>query len=258
MLSSLSKPFVAPTEAVPLRWRYTTYFGELHPAANKVVVEFGVADLKDLTEEQRDTLRKIAGPRRDPVTDLVKMSCESFPSQAQNKRFLGDTIANLIKEAVEGADNFKDVPIDERHAAKRIEKSQKAFPVAKFPKEWYLSPERKAYLEQKRQQSWKDHEIYLNRKATNAPPSDERAAVEMLQQAGIAAPPEARPQEAEAVTVSAQATGSSDRAMISGLNVITLANQRAAASPMAAAVPQRTMDTRRPSSRLPSMSKSRR
>ena len=63
LLGSLSKPFTPPTQATPLRWRYTTYMGEAHPASKKVVVEFAPADLPDLNEKQKLKLIKLAGAR---------------------------------------------------------------------------------------------------------------------------------------------------------------------------------------------------
>ena len=105
LLSSLSKPFVPPTAQQPLRWRYTTYMGESHPTANKVVVEFSVNDI-DIHGPAKRALKILAGPRWDPRTNMIKMSCESFQTQAQNKRYLGETIAKLIKEAKEGKDKF--------------------------------------------------------------------------------------------------------------------------------------------------------
>jgi small subunit ribosomal protein S35 len=75
----------------------------------------------------------------------MKLSCEQFDTQPQNKRFLGDTIQGLVKECKEGKDTFEDVPFDFRHHTpkKRTE----------FPKEWVLTKERKQYLENKRQQT---------------------------------------------------------------------------------------------------------
>jgi small subunit ribosomal protein S35 len=73
--------------------------GEQHPAEKKVAVEFCTLDMRDLTPVQRAKLRKLAGVRYNPETDIVKMSCEMFPSQAQNKRYLGDKINEMLREA---------------------------------------------------------------------------------------------------------------------------------------------------------------
>lgn len=148
LLSQLaeSRPFVPVVpDQQPLKWRYTTYMGESHPAAHKVSVEFAVDNLP-LEEAQRDTLVKLVGARWNPETRVVKMSHEAFPSQAQNKRFLGDAIQALISEARDPkADSFVDVPIDTRH--------HKARNLPKFPNEWRMTPERQAELEGKRREN---------------------------------------------------------------------------------------------------------
>jgi len=73
--------------------------GEFHPADRKVVVEFCPEDLTDLTEVQVLKLKKLAGPRYNPEKDIIKMSCEQFEHQAQNKRYLGDLIEKMIATA---------------------------------------------------------------------------------------------------------------------------------------------------------------
>lgn len=73
--------------------------GEHHPAEKKVVLEFSPADMPNLTSIQRDKLRKLLGPRYNPEEDTVRMSCEMFETQAQNKRYLGDTVDTLLREA---------------------------------------------------------------------------------------------------------------------------------------------------------------
>ncbi|KAH7562349.1 hypothetical protein BM1_01869 [Bipolaris maydis] len=147
LLSHLAQPFTPPTSATPFRFRYTSYLGESHPAANKVVVEFSPSDLTQsysLTAPQISKLIKLAGPRYNPSTNIIKLSCEKFDTQPQNKRFLGETISSLIAEAKDSKDMFDDVPFDFRHHTpkKRHE----------FPKEWILTEERKKYLEEKRRQ----------------------------------------------------------------------------------------------------------
>ena len=117
--------------------------GEEHPAARKIVLEFDPSDLPDLTEAQRNKLIKLAGPRYNPETNIIKMSSEMFETQAQNKRYLGDLVETLMAEAKDETDMFEDVPFDFRHhkPKKRIE----------FPQDWVLTPERKMLLEQERQ-----------------------------------------------------------------------------------------------------------
>jgi len=141
LLSHLAKPFEPPTASTPFRFRYTSYLGESHPAANKVVVEFSPSDL-GLAPQQRDKLIKLSGPRYNPSSDLIKLSAEQFDTQTQNKRFLGETITSLVAEAKDATDTFEDVPFDFRHHR------EKAF--HEFPREWILTPERKRYLEAKR------------------------------------------------------------------------------------------------------------
>ena len=72
--------------------------GEYHPAEKKVVVEFSPEDF-GLTEVQKMKLRKLAGPRYNPEKETIKMSCESFEHQAQNKRYLAELVEKLVTEA---------------------------------------------------------------------------------------------------------------------------------------------------------------
>lgn len=118
--------------------------GEEHPAAEKIVLEFCTRDLPDLTEGQRIKLIKLVGPRYNPETDIVKMSCEMFETQAQNKRYLGDLVDTLMTEAKDSTDMFEDVPLDFRH--------HKYKPKKEFPEAWKMTPERKQRMETNRQQ----------------------------------------------------------------------------------------------------------
>jgi small subunit ribosomal protein S35 len=113
--------------------------GEQHPAENKVVVELSSKDLvpKHLTEEQRQTFLKLVGPRYNPDTDIVHMSTEKHATRAQNKRYLGDLVNTLIKEAKTG-DSFKDVPLDLRH--------HKPKPQYIFPESWKMTETRQKQL----------------------------------------------------------------------------------------------------------------
>lgn len=99
--------------------------------------------MPNLTPLQKDKLIKLAGPRYNPDKDVIKMSCELYDTQQQNKRFLGDTISKLLAEARDGKDTFADVPFDFRHHKPRVRHE--------WPQEWNLTPERKQYLEEKRQ-----------------------------------------------------------------------------------------------------------
>jgi small subunit ribosomal protein S35 len=146
LLSQYTTPFRPPREDQILKWRYTTYLGETHPAARKVVVEFEPARIPDLSPEQLSKLLKIAGPRYNPSTKIIKMSTDSFETQAQNKRYLAETIDNLIAECKDpNADSFADVPLDTRHHRPK--------PQYKFPEAWIMTPERRVELEAKRKAS---------------------------------------------------------------------------------------------------------
>ena len=140
-----AKEFEVPTLNTPLRFRYTTYMGESHPAARKVVVEFTSQDLMrsvSLTEPQRLKLTKLLGPRYNPHNDTARMSCERFDHAAQNKRYLGDLIGSLITAAKDSSDMFEDVPRDDRHA-----KVKRRVP---FPEAWLLKGDRVKQLAEAR------------------------------------------------------------------------------------------------------------
>ncbi|KAI9806764.1 MAG: hypothetical protein M1825_006221 [Sarcosagium campestre] len=145
LLSKMVTPFEPPGLDRPLRFRYTSYMGEEHPAEKKVVLEFCTKDLPDLTQVQRSKLIKLVGVRYNPSKDIVKMSCEMFETQAQNKRYLGDLVDTLLREARDPTDTFEDIPFDFRH--------HKSKPVIKFPRHWSMTPERRQYLEDSRKES---------------------------------------------------------------------------------------------------------
>ncbi|KAG8168585.1 hypothetical protein KVR01_001334 [Diaporthe batatas] len=144
LLSQFAKSFELPTKDQPLRFRYTSYMGEYHPAEKKVVVEFSPEDF-GLTEVQKMKLRKLAGPRYNPEKETIKMSCESFEHQAQNKRYLAELVEKLLTEAKDPTDTFADIPLDLRHHTFKVK--------PKFPKEWRLSEERVEELAQQRRQA---------------------------------------------------------------------------------------------------------
>ena len=147
--TELATPFEPPSSSQPLRFRHTTYLGEAHPAANKIVLEFTTADLP-LTPAQRLILVKLLGVRYDPQKDLAHISCEMFETSAQNKRYLGDLVDTLMTEARErdangegeDGDRFGDVPVDFRHVRWKSK--------PKFPEEWKLSEGKRAELERRR------------------------------------------------------------------------------------------------------------
>jgi small subunit ribosomal protein S35 len=110
-------------------------------------------------------LKKLAGPRFNPEKEIIKISCERFEHQAQNKRYLGDLVEKMIVAAKVGSrppprllstpiltsqkkdptDTFEDIPLDTRH-----HKFKKQI---KYPKEWYLTEQRKQELAARRQQA---------------------------------------------------------------------------------------------------------
>lgn len=153
----------------PLRFRFTSYMGEYHPAEKKVVVEFSPADF-GLTELQQDKLKKLAGSRYNPEKETIKMSCESFEHQAQNKRYLASLVEKLVADAKvrtqsislgllnaiwggnmltlhmqDPTDTFEDIPLDLRHHKFRVK--------PKFPREWRMSDERVAQIEAYREET---------------------------------------------------------------------------------------------------------
>jgi len=138
LLSKLVKPFQPPTTAEPLRFRYTTYMGEQHPAEKKVVLEFSPQDMPGLTNLQMDKLRKLAGVRYNPEKDVIKMASESFETQAQNKRYLGDLVEKLLIEARDPTDTFEDIPLDTRHHHFKTRPN--------FPKGWIMTEKRQEEL----------------------------------------------------------------------------------------------------------------
>jgi small subunit ribosomal protein S35 len=118
--------------------------GEYHPAARKVVLQFSPADIPGLTTQQRLKLLKLVGPRYNPDTEIIKMSCEQFEAPAQNKRYLGDLVKKLLDEARNPEDTFEDIPLDLRHhkPKRRLD----------FPEAWKMRPERVSQLFEARQE----------------------------------------------------------------------------------------------------------
>lgn len=145
LLAKFATPFEPPSNEHPLRFRYTSYMGEFHPAEKKVVVEFCPADL-DLTTVQQNKLKKLAGVRYNPEKEIVRISCEMFEHQAQNKRYLGDLVDTLIVEAKDPTDTFEDIPLDTRHHKFKYK--------PKFPREWRMTEERRKELQAIRAESF--------------------------------------------------------------------------------------------------------
>ncbi|KAG0227004.1 37S ribosomal protein S24, mitochondrial [Actinomortierella wolfii] len=129
-LKAYAKPFQPPTKSQILKFRTMTYIGEPnHPASAKVVMTVKTGDLP-LTDPEMHKFLLLAGPRYNPHTQEIKMSCERFQERSQNLKWLSDTLDKLIDEAKKDPEQMADLPLDLRHA----EKSYK--PKIKFPKEW--------------------------------------------------------------------------------------------------------------------------
>lgn len=119
----------------PLRFKYSAFIGEDHPAARKVVLEF-YPDRLGLQPEQVHKLKLLAGPRYLAEKDIVKIACERYATQAQNKRYLGEVFSRLVQSAKDPSDLFADVPLDPRPALRRQAKNKPLYPRYQFPAEW--------------------------------------------------------------------------------------------------------------------------
>ncbi|KAI7818815.1 mitochondrial ribosomal subunit protein-domain-containing protein [Gamsiella multidivaricata] len=129
-LKAFVKPFQPPTKTQILKFRTTTYIGEVnHPAAPKVVLTVETQSLP-LTNPELHKFLLLVGSRYDPMKKVVKMSCEKFQDRSQNFKWLSDTLDRLINEAKNDPEAVADVPLDLRHAAKNMK------PKVRFPKEW--------------------------------------------------------------------------------------------------------------------------
>lgn len=128
-----------PQEGKPVTYKYTTYLGEEHYAANKkVTLTLQVADL-GLGEKETHKFRVLAGVRYDGSKDQFKMSCERFDEPLQNTRYLSDVLSTLIKESKDLTDDLSDVPLDQRHIQARERKrknKKKALFGLDFPEQW--------------------------------------------------------------------------------------------------------------------------
>ncbi|KAF9975148.1 37S ribosomal protein S24, mitochondrial [Actinomortierella ambigua] len=129
-LKAYAKPFQPPTKSQILNFRTMTYVGEPnHPAAAKVALTVKTSDLP-LTDPELHKFLLLAGPRYNPHTKEIKMSCEKFQERSQNFKWLSDTLDKLIDEAKKNPEQMADLPLDLRHAEKSFK------PRVKFPKDW--------------------------------------------------------------------------------------------------------------------------
>ncbi|KTW28171.1 hypothetical protein T552_02030 [Pneumocystis carinii B80] len=126
-LTKFSMKYKVPGKEDILKFRYTTYLGEKHPAESKVTMEV-LLDSLNLSMTERHKLIVLSGPRYNPLTGVLKLSCELFAERDKNKKHLNEQLKRLIKEAKDLKDTFEDIPQDFRHV-----KSKKNIT---FPKEW--------------------------------------------------------------------------------------------------------------------------
>lgn len=169
--------------------------GESHAGERKVVLQFAPDDLK-LTAVQTNKLKKLAGARYNPETEIVKMSCDSFEHQAQNKRYLSNLADDLITAAKDPTDTFEDVPLDTRHH--RVDKKPR------FPEAWRLTDERRLQLNEYRQ---KQLALDMEKEEAGQLVSGQKLIEEHLVQKMI----QEQEKEAEMATVAAPGKGSRRR-----------------------------------------------
>lgn len=146
----MAKEFQPPTHKEILRFRKTSYMGEQHPAQHKCVVEFCPSDIPNLTPLQLSKLQKLLGARYTPLpatklhpanwsSGIAKMSCEKYPTWAENAADLRLRIDNLVTAAMDDTDTFEDIPLDKRHY-KEVSKPR-------FPVEWRIDIKGERMLE---------------------------------------------------------------------------------------------------------------
>jgi small subunit ribosomal protein S35 len=114
LMVEFARPFRPPTKFEVLRFRYTSYLGENHPAARKVVMQFPLRQLRQsLSSDPRfddvweHKFKLLCGPRYNPETDIVHMSSEQHHYPAQNKRWLSDKLDEMIQAALVYPDKSK-------------------------------------------------------------------------------------------------------------------------------------------------------
>ncbi|KAF0560685.1 mitochondrial ribosomal subunit protein-domain-containing protein [Gigaspora margarita] len=129
-LTKFAEAFKPPSSDKILCFKTMYYIGEDHPLQNKVVMTVKEKDLP-LTKEQLHKFKVLCGPRFNGKGKF-KFSCEKFPHQAQNKKYLSDLMDRLLDESRNDTETFADIPVDLRHV-----KTKKRHP---FPREWLLQP----------------------------------------------------------------------------------------------------------------------
>ncbi|KAI9184052.1 37S ribosomal protein S24, mitochondrial [Blastocladiella emersonii ATCC 22665] len=133
--------YTPPPKAAYLRFRTVDHPADpTHPMARKVTLTVSLCELvhaEQLTPAAKHTLLLLAGPRYNPVDGVITMAEDRFPYRAQNKAFAADTFAELLRQAKANADTYADVPLDLRHAAKKVAVRDRKRKL-QFPKEWLL------------------------------------------------------------------------------------------------------------------------
>ena len=74
------------------------YFGEPHPANNKVVLSLSIPSLH-LSQAEGHKFRLLAGPRWDSESDVFKLACDKFETREENAKWCDETLAKLIGES---------------------------------------------------------------------------------------------------------------------------------------------------------------
>jgi len=136
-LAKLREKYVRPSQTEkPVVLRYTSYLGEEHPGARKVVMTVKVSNLQ-LSDAESHKLKLVAGPRYDYTTDILRMSADGFLEAAQNASYLSEILNNLIAESKRNPEEFLDVPLDTRAVDARNNKKQhRNKRQYEFPEQW--------------------------------------------------------------------------------------------------------------------------
>jgi small subunit ribosomal protein S35 len=137
-LVAFRKSFVPPTSETPLVVRSMSYGGEEHPVTVKRAVTVAVSQLPLNNKHAIYKFRLLVGPRWTPTPPkdsgirlgenaehgYVKISCEDFPEPAMNLKWVSDRLDDLINEANNESDRFKDILVDRRHLEARLAKAK--------------------------------------------------------------------------------------------------------------------------------------
>ncbi len=98
IMIEFAKPYIRPDYTRNVEFRYTLYVRENHPAAHKVVAQFNINSLK-LDDKQRHKFLVLCGPRYQPKTGIIKISCETEQSVTENKEKIKTIMNDLVAEA---------------------------------------------------------------------------------------------------------------------------------------------------------------